>query len=78
MKKKKRYYKGNKPYIWHYETDNLQALCKEESILFCSGIPAPNTTTNPRFVTCKKCRKAMVKTGIIPPEDINNYEKDKK
>ena len=60
---------------WHYETDVVEALCKETSPLYRSGVPHCNTTQNPRYVTCKRCRKLMVEKGIIKPEDIDNFER---
>lgn len=60
---------------WHYETDDIEALCRKTPPLYRSGVPNCNTTLNPRYVTCKKCRKLMVEKGIIKPEDIDNFER---
>lgn len=57
------------------ETDSLQALCKPVNPLTDKNFPATNATFNPKYVTCKACRKLMVEQGIIPPEDIDKFER---
>lgn len=50
--------------VWHFEMPNLQALCKPVSPLMDSGIPAANTTPNPKYVTCCKCLQLLKKQNI--------------
>ena len=61
--------------VWHFETANVQALCKPISPLMDSGLPVSNATPSPKYVTCRRCRKIMVEQGIIQSEDIDKIEK---
>lgn len=74
MNRRKKNRKNEKE-VWHFETANLQALCKPVNPLMDSGFPVSNATPSPKYVTCRKCRNIMVEQGIIQPEDIDKFEK---
>lgn len=61
--------------IYHYETPDIEALCRRKKLLCKDYVPVNNTTLNPKYVTCLKCRKLMVAQGIIKPEEIDNFER---
>lgn len=47
------------PKTWHYETEDLQALCRPADPLGDRVRSVSNSTPNIKYVTCRKCLKLL-------------------